>query len=135
MNLFSQLLVSLISAAVATVAVVSLGLAGPVQLGITIAIATCIPPLVAALWSKPAAGASAYAGETAREEGSVKWFNVSKGFGFIKRANGEEVFVHFRSIRGPNQGRRSLRDGQRVSYVVVDSDKGPQAEDVEALPN
>lgn len=66
-----------------------------------------------------------------REEGSVKWFNVSKGFGFITKDNGEEIFVHFRSIRG--EGRRSLRDGQRVSFVQAQSDKGPQAEDVEPL--
>jgi CspA family cold shock protein len=66
-----------------------------------------------------------------REEGEVKWFNVTKGFGFITRDNGEEIFVHFRSILG--EGRRSLRDGQRVSYVVSDSDKGPQAEEVEGL--
>lgn len=65
-----------------------------------------------------------------REEGEVKWFNVSKGFGFISRENGEEIFVHFRSIRG--EGRRSLRDGQRVSFVVADSDKGLQAEEVDA---
>ena len=64
-----------------------------------------------------------------REYGTVKWFNVSKGFGFIVRENGEEIFVHFRSIRG--EGRRGLRDGQEVSYVVTESDKGPQAEDVE----
>lgn len=63
-----------------------------------------------------------------REHGTVKWFNVSKGFGFITKEDGEEIFVHFRSIRG--EGRRSLRDGQQVSFVVVESDKGPQAEDV-----
>lgn len=63
-----------------------------------------------------------------RETGEVKWFNVSKGFGFIIKDDGEEIFVHFRSIRG--EGRRSLRDGQRVSFVVAQSDKGPQAEDV-----
>ncbi|WP_241505844.1 cold shock domain-containing protein [Parahaliea mediterranea] len=66
-----------------------------------------------------------------RETGSVKWFNVSKGFGFIIREDGEEIFVHFRSIRG--DGRRSLRDGQRVDFVVGSSAKGPQAEDVVAL--
>jgi CspA family cold shock protein len=66
-----------------------------------------------------------------REEGEVKWFNVTKGFGFITRNNGEEIFVHFRSIRGEN--RRGLRDGQKVSFVVTESDKGPQAEDVEGL--
>jgi len=71
------------------------------------------------------------AAEGPREEGKVKWFNVSKGFGFITKDDGEEIFVHFRSIRGG--GRRGLRDGQRVSFVVADSDKGPQAEDVEGL--
>jgi len=67
-------------------------------------------------------------GDTAREHGSVKWFNVTKGFGFIVKDDGEEIFVHFRSIRG--EGRRSLRDGQRVNFIVAQSDKGPQAEDV-----
>jgi len=69
-------------------------------------------------------------GDGDREQGTVKWFNVSKGFGFIIRQNGEEIFVHFRSIRG--EGRRSLRDGQKVSFIVAQSDKGPQAEDVVA---
>jgi CspA family cold shock protein len=64
----------------------------------------------------------------ARENGTVKWFNVSKGFGFIVKDDDEEIFVHFRSIRG--EGRRSLRDGQSVSFIVSQSDKGPQAEDV-----
>ena len=84
---------------------------------------------------RPAKGGPAKGGpakvEGNREQGEVKWFNVSKGFGFITMDNGEEVFVHFRSIRG--EGRRSLRDGQRVSFIVAQSDKGPQAEDVDAL--
>lgn len=63
-----------------------------------------------------------------REEGIVKWFNVSKGFGFITRDSGEDVFVHFRSIRG--RGHRSLQEGQRVRFGVVESTKGLQAEDV-----
>jgi CspA family cold shock protein len=71
------------------------------------------------------------ADDSPREQGQVKWFNVSKGFGFITKDDGEEIFVHFRSIRG--EGRRSLRDGQRVSFVVAQSDKGPQAEDVEGV--
>ncbi len=66
-----------------------------------------------------------------RVQGNVKWFNVSKGYGFITLDDGDEIFVHFRSIRG--EGRRSLKDGQRVSLRVAQSDKGPQAEDVEAL--
>ena len=71
------------------------------------------------------------ADDAEREQGTVKWFNGTKGFGFIIRDNGEEIFVHFRSIRG--EGRRGLRDGQKVSFVVAQRDKGPQAEDVEAL--
>lgn len=66
-----------------------------------------------------------------REEGTVKWFNVSKGFGFIIRGSGEEIFVHYRSIRG--HGRRRLFDGQTVSFIIIDSDKGLQADDVEVI--
>lgn len=65
-----------------------------------------------------------------RELGQVKWFNANKGFGFITRDNGEDIFVHFRSIRG--KGRRVLRDGQRVEFAVTESKKGLQAEDVAA---
>lgn len=65
------------------------------------------------------------------EEGLVKWFNVKKGFGFITRSNGDDIFVHFRAIEG--QGRRVLRQGQRVSYTVVQADKGLQADQVEVI--
>ncbi|MGQ7274423.1 cold-shock protein [Marinobacter sp. V034] len=65
------------------------------------------------------------------EEGSVKWFNVKKGFGFIVRDSGDEVFVHFRAIRG--RGRRVLRQGQLVRFNVVDADKGLQADNVSIL--
>ena len=64
-----------------------------------------------------------------REEGTVKWFNSTKGFGFITREDGEDVFVHYRSIRGQN--RYLLREGAIVSYVLGRSGKGPQAEDVD----
>lgn len=66
-----------------------------------------------------------------REMGTVKWFNVSKGFGFITRDSGGDVFVHFRSIRGT--GHRSLAEGQRVRFAIVQSDKGMQAEDVTVI--
>lgn len=66
-----------------------------------------------------------------REEGVVKWFNVSKGFGFITRDNGDDVFVHFRSIRG--RGHRSLQEGQKVKFGLVESAKGLQAEDVSVI--
>ncbi len=68
-----------------------------------------------------------------RETGSVKWFNVSKGFGFITRENGEDIFVHYRNIRG--EGRRRLFDGQSVEFTVIDGDKGLQADDIEILKN
>jgi CspA family cold shock protein len=63
-----------------------------------------------------------------REQGTVKWFNNSKGYGFIQRDKGDDVFVHFRAIRG--EGYRSLEDGQRVEFTVKDGEKGLQAEDV-----
>ncbi|PCI79965.1 MAG: cold-shock protein [SAR86 cluster bacterium] len=65
---------------------------------------------------------------SARETGSVKWFNANKGFGFITRDSGDDVFVHFRSIRG--EGHRVLHDGQRVEFEVSEGDKGLQADDV-----
>jgi len=65
-----------------------------------------------------------------QELGTVKWFNMKKGYGFITRDQGEDVFVHFRNIRG--SGRRSISDGQRVKFVVVSGDKGLQADDVHA---
>jgi CspA family cold shock protein len=63
-----------------------------------------------------------------RETGTVKWFNNSKGFGFIERQDGEDVFVHFNQIR--SEGYKTLSDGQKVEFTVVKSDKGFQAEDV-----
>ena len=66
-----------------------------------------------------------------RESGEVKWFNANKGFGFITRDSGEDIFVHFRSIRG--EGHRVLRDGQRVEFEVSEGDKGLQADDVAAV--
>jgi cold shock CspA family protein len=66
-----------------------------------------------------------------KEHGSVKWFSASKGFGFITRDNGEDIFVHFRSIHG--NGHRILHEGQRVEFAVSEGSKGLQAEDVTAL--
>lgn len=68
---------------------------------------------------------------TARETGVVKWFNDAKGFGFIQRETGDDIFVHFRAIRG--EGFRTLRDGQKVEFSVVEGQKGFQAEDVDAI--
>ncbi len=63
-----------------------------------------------------------------REVGTVKWFNDAKGFGFISRENGPDVFVHFRAISG--SGFKSLQEGQKVSFKVVTGQKGLQAEEV-----
>jgi len=79
--------------------------------------------------SRPASVAST--NSIKRETGQVKWFNASKGFGFITRENGEDIFVHFRSIRG--EGHRVLKDGQRVEFSVSTGDKGLQADDVTAV--
>jgi len=65
------------------------------------------------------------------ETGTVKWFNVKKGYGFITRDTGDDVFVHYRNIIG--DGRRAISEGQRVRFVVVPSEKGPQADEVEAI--
>jgi CspA family cold shock protein len=63
-----------------------------------------------------------------RETGTVKWFNDAKGFGFVERNEGEDIFVHFSAIRG--EGFRSLNEGQKVEFTVTQGDKGPQAQDV-----
>jgi cold shock protein len=63
-----------------------------------------------------------------KETGTVKWFNAAKGFGFIQRETGEDVFVHFSAIA--SSGYRTLDDGARVSFVVKKGPKGLQAEDV-----
>ena len=68
---------------------------------------------------------------SAREQVIVKWFNDSKGFGFIQRDGGEDIFVHFRAIQG--DGYRSLKDGEKVEFSVVEGEKGLQAEEVRKL--
>lgn len=145
MSLIVKLIVSLVIATIAFT-LTSLLITGSVQLDgdgfgfkmlLGFYIATTVTALVvrdpAVTGSSTGSGhpeAQSASSEDDREWGQVKWFNVSKGFGFIVKDDGEEIFVHFRSIRG--EGRRALKDGQRVSFVVAQSDKGPQAEDVEA---
>lgn len=63
--------------------------------------------------------------------GTVKWFNESKGFGFIERESGPDVFAHFRAING--DGFKTLLEGQKVEFTVTESDKGPQADDISVI--
>jgi CspA family cold shock protein len=63
-----------------------------------------------------------------KEQGTVKWFNGSKGYGFIERDSGGDVFVHFSAIVA--EGFRTLEEGQRVEFVVTQGQKGPQAQEV-----
>jgi len=93
-----------------------------------IALSLFVIILVTSFWSQNAAlddDADYYHdnSDAARESGSVKWFNANKGFGFITRDSGDDVFVHFRSIRGK---------GHRVEFAVSEGDKGLQADDVAA---
>jgi CspA family cold shock protein len=64
-----------------------------------------------------------------RQMGTVKWFNDAKGFGFITPESGADLFVHFRSIQGT--GFKSLAEGQRVSFIAVQGQKGMQADEVQ----
>jgi cold shock protein len=66
-----------------------------------------------------------------RIQGTVKWFNSSKGYGFISQENGEDVFVHFKSIIG--DGYKTLNENDKVEFVVTEGQKGPQAEEVQVI--
>jgi CspA family cold shock protein len=70
-------------------------------------------------------------GNIMAEQGTVKWFNDAKGYGFISRQNGEDVFVHFSAIQAG--GFRSLQEGQQVEFDVVKGPKGWQAENVKGV--
>ena len=69
----------------------------------------------------------------ALHNGTVKWFNSDKGFGFIEQENGKDIFVHFSQINGNGFERVSLNDGQQVTFEVGEGQKGPQAENVTGL--
>ena len=87
--------------------------------------------LLASIQTSSRPHSSGPGGASDTETGTVKWFNVKKGYGFITRDQGDDVFVHYRNIQG--KGRRAISEGQRVQFIVIDGDKGLQADEVETL--
>jgi len=134
----NQLIRSVVVSALATVAILfilgalpaegELPVMNMVLVFVVVLISCVIAGLGSAASSESEDGEEFVSENDDREQGTVKWFNVSKGFGFITRENGDDVFVHFRNIRG--RGHRSLSEGQSVRFMVKESDKGLQAEDV-----
>lgn len=134
-NLVSLLLVLAVVVQILTLLVpldTIAGQPGAVISLLTVAIAVAVHLAVSFYTYSPSATAQPHElGQ--RDTGTVKWFNTSKGFGFISRDSGDDIFVHFRAIRG--EGHRVLVEGQRVEFSVMNRDKGLQAEDViAALP-
>ena len=72
-------------------------------------------------------------GGTRMHQGTVKWFNSEKGYGFIEYNNGDDVFVHFTGIQG--DGFRTLEEGKPVSFEIIDGNRGPQAANVVEITN
>ncbi|KFE52941.1 cold-shock protein [Pseudomonas syringae] len=134
-NLVSALLVLAVALQILTLLVPLETIAGQpaVMMGlIAAALAVALHLAVSFYRSSPSPAAQSH-DMTNRDTGTVKWFNTSKGFGFISRDSGDDIFVHFRAIRG--EGHRVLVEGQRVEFSVMNRDKGLQAEDViAALP-
>jgi CspA family cold shock protein len=100
-----------------------LGITTVTNITIAIFAGILLTSLTAGIMSKPTSDTF--------ELGTVKWFNVKKGYGFITRDQGDDVFVHFRNIQG--SGRRSISDGQRVEFIVTTGDKGLQADEVSPI--
>lgn len=124
-----RLSLTITTTGVAAVTIASIA-AGPSSLlaQLPSVILTGLPALLLLLLSMPARTVRV---KGPREQGSVKWFNANKGFGFITRDSGDDVFVHYRAIRG--EGHRTLREGQRVDFFLKRGDKGLQADDVQLI--
>lgn len=127
--LFINIIIALVLSVVVGVSLIKLNLVSGVSLIEAITV-LFIVAFVASSISAARIVSMSHAGVDmdGRESGTVKWFNGTKGYGFITRENGEDVFVHYRSIRG--KGHRSLVEGQVVVFNVSNGDKGLQADDV-----
>ncbi len=134
-NLVSGLLVLAVVLQILTLLVPLETIAGqPAVLVSLLAVVVAVALHLAVSFYRPSPAPAAQSQDLGnRDTGTVKWFNTSKGFGFISRDSGDDIFVHFRAIRG--EGHRVLVEGQRVEFSVMNRDKGLQAEDViAALP-
>jgi len=137
----TQLKNYIIAAGIALIATLLVGLTQPLSSGVAFVINTIIVliALVAMMTLQARSLARLRPKEVAaaldpvRESGTVKWFNVDKGFGFIVRENGEDLFIHFRALREGQGGTENLAEGLRVEYQIGQGRKGPQAEDVVIL--
>jgi len=125
-----------ISIIIGIIAYIAIGFVQTQSLAIpdSIAQVTSLLIIIAAIFGNtfligPASSRAAESSEL--ESGTVKWFNVKKGYGFITRDQGDDVFVHFRNIEGG--GRRGINEGQRVSFIVINGDKGLQADEVTTI--
>lgn len=136
-QLIKNIIVSVVAVAVVAAAWQVVGVDNYIGVLAIVFIAVFVSTLVSSAGSSPATGAVQSVSNDddeyddnaeGREVGVVKFFNVKEGWGFITRSDGEDVFVHFRNIRG--RGHRSLNEGQRVTFSVGTTDKGLQAEDV-----
>jgi len=127
-----NIVISLIVSSIASVVVIKANLIAELStqsLAYVLIVATIIATMIATIRVSAVPGGAVE--RDGRESGTVKWFNGTKGYGFITRDSGDDVFVHYRSIRG--KGHRSLVEGQSVFFHVSDGDKGLQADDVSVV--
>lgn len=108
-----------------------LSLLGYVAVVVVVFVLLLVATLIVDALGGPSVAGQAETENDGREIGEVKWFNVNKGYGFITRDTGEDVFVHFRAIRG--HGHRTLAEGQKVKYYMSRNDRGLQADDVTVI--
>lgn len=131
-TVIKNIVISLIISSIASFTVIKANLVSELtvqSLAYVLVVATLIATMIATIRVSPVADGSVE--REGRESGIVKWFNGTKGYGFITRDSGDDVFVHYRSIRG--KGHRSLVEGQAVFFNVSNGDKGLQADDVSVV--
>ncbi len=130
LSLLGRLLVNAVLAGAIFAGTTFLPLSGT-TLALALAVLAIAAAFAAGISLSPSSVGAGEAAPAKNQTGSIKWFNATKGFGFIVGDDGAEVFVHYRNVEGLSK--RNIKQGQKVSYVVRQSDRGPQAEDVQPL--